>query len=355
MKIKDDKQIIDLIKQNENYEIKTSSNSIISNYLASKNEEPVKKKRYFLKFGVPALALASSLLIIIPVATNLNNNQVEIPTNEFKLGNNSVLVKELATFSSFNFSSDKTSTNNLSKIKCSKEKENEVDEYALFKKIANKFNSISYGATSLFFVDNTKIKEETCQFKFENTTYTYKASLSINEELLGTFYLPTISEKNNVKALYINADNTYYDVKLKHKNEAEEDEREEKTEATFTSLDKDDKTIIVIKKEAEYEGTESENSFSISYYKNKNEYNNDRISYSLKYEIENEDNEEKAEISIKESNKKTNFKDIIKVDDTHYSFICEEIDNSDGLDDPINLNITKNYKEYTYKTFNYKI
>lgn len=353
MKIKDDKQIIDLIKQNENYEIKTSSNSIISNYLASKTEEPVKKKRYFLKFGVPALALVSSLLIIIPIATNLNNNQVEIPTNEFKLGNNSVLVKELATFSSFNLSSDVTSTNKLSQIKFSKD--NEVDENALFKEIANKFNSISYGATSLFFVDNTKIKEETCEFKFENTTYTYKASLSLSDELLGTFYLPTNSEKNNVKALYINADNTYYDVKLKHKNEVEDDEKEEKTEATFTSLDKDNKTVIVIKKEAEYEGTESENSFSISYYKNKDEYNNERISYSLKYEIENEDNEEKAEISIKENNKKTNFKDITKLGDTHYSFICEKIDSEDGLDDPINLNITKNYKEYTYKTFNYKI
>lgn len=353
MKIKDDKKIIDLIKQNENYEIKTSSNSIISNYLASKNEEPVIKKRYFLKFGVPALALASSLLIIIPIATNLNNNQVEIPTNEFKLGNNSVLVKELATFSSFNLSSDVTSTNKLSKIKFSKD--NEVDENALFKEIANKFNSISYGATSLFFVDNTKIKEETCEFKFENTTYTYKASLSLSDELLGTFYLPTNSEKNNVKALYINADSTYYDVRLKHKSEVEDDEKEEKTEATFTSLDKDNKTVIVIKKEAEYEGTESENSFSISYYKNKDEYNNERISYSLKYEIENEDNKEKAEISIKENNKKTNFKDITKLDDTHYSFICEEIDSRDGLDDPINLNITKNYKEYTYKTFNYKI
>lgn len=353
MKIKDDKQIIDLIKQNENYEIKTSSNSIISNYLASKSEEPVKKKRYFLKFGVPALALVSSLLIIIPIATNLNNNQVEIPTNEFKLGNNSVLVKELATFSSFDLSSDVTSTNKLSKIKFSKD--NEVDENALFKEIANKFNSISYGATSLFFVDNTKIKEETCEFKFENTTYTYKASLSLSDELLGTFYLPTNSEKNNVKALYINADSTYYDVKLKHKSEVEDDEKEEKTEATFTSLDKDNKTVIVIKKEAEYEGTESENSFSISCYKNKDEYNNERISYSLKYEIENEDNKEKAEISIKENNKKTNFKDITKLDDTHYSFICEEIDSKDGLDDPINLNIAKNYKEYTYKTFNYKI
>lgn len=320
-----DEKIIKNVKNSENYQIKTTSSSILYSYNNLKKEEPKKTshKKYFVLGGLGTLVLASSIaLVSVLVMRSYGSNNGEENINIFDPSKNASLANELITFSSF--SNENSSIKSLALYK------NEARDNATqqeFETVVNKYDTIESGVKDLFLANEVKTRYEETSFKYLDITYIYKVELYYEntKEIISTIYydednLDQLKSKS-INGLYKDKNNAYFYLNIITEEEQDEDETEKKVSLLFKSCDINNKKVIRIYKESEYEGIESEDVYSYGIYKDEKEKD---PYYELVYDIENEEDEKEFEVSIYENNEEYKFKDILEIDSNHYTFLVDD-------------------------------
>ena len=132
----------------------------------------------------------------------------------------------------------------------------------------------------------------------------------------------------------------------------DDEEIKEKVISTFISLNEEDKSVVKIKKETEFEGAESENSYSFTYFENKESHRSNSPLYKLEYEIEKDDEDLVAEISYKKKGEKSIFTDIEMINENELQFLPEKVMDCEGFEDFINVKFLEGNRIYSSKEFN---
>lgn len=346
MKLANDEKIKKIVKENSNYQIKTTSEEILNTYRLEQSINKNKvdtsktKKKKFLMISIPsltgALALGAVLLVVfLPSKKNITDNPGGdvinppiIDPSFVGVSDSTELTSELLTFSTFN-NSGKYSTTSLNKFR----DQNNVTQED-FDTIINEFDNTYFGVSSLFSLNNTKVIDENFNSTINNETYLYKSSIYINDNtLIGTFYYNNLTEfteedetNSYLKGLYV-TNNLTYTVYLNNEIELEHFESEQELEALFININ-DSNDIYKVSKESETEGQGSENSYSYEIYETINDiYNEDNYVYKVHYSIETTGNHEEIELEITRKENRTEhtyiFQDILKVSDNVYTFYAE--------------------------------
>ena len=346
MKLANDEKIKKIVKENSNYQIKTTSEEILNTYRLEQSINKNKvdtsktKKKKFLMVSIPsltgALALGAVLLVVfLPSKKNIPDNPGGdvinppiIDPSFVGVSDSTELTSELLTFSTFN-NSGKYSTTSLNKFR---DRNNVTQED--FDTIINEFDNTYFGVSSLFSLNNTKVIDENFNSTINNETYLYKSSIYINDNtLIGTFYYNNLTEfteedetNSYLKGLYV-TNNLTYTVYLNNEIELEHFESEQELEALFININ-DSNDIYKVSKESETEGQGSENSYSYEIYETINDiYNEDNYVYKVHYSIETTGNHEEIELEITRKENRTEhtytFQDILKVSDNVYTFYAE--------------------------------
>ncbi|MBO8427307.1 MAG: hypothetical protein IAC58_01950 [Firmicutes bacterium] len=346
MKLANDEKIKKIVKENSNYQIKTTSEEILNTYRLEQSINKNKvdtsktKKKKFLMVSIPsltgALALGAVLLVVfLPSKDNINDNPGGdvinppiIDPSFVGVSDSTELTSELLTFSTFN-NSGKYNTTSLNKFR---DRNNVTQED--FDTIINEFDNTYFGVSSLFSLNNTKVIDENFNSTINNETYLYKSSIYINDNtLIGTFYYNNLTEfteedetNSYLKGLYV-TNNLTYTVYLNNEIELEHYESEQELEALFININ-DSNDIYKVSKESETEGQGSENSYSYEIYETINDiYNEDNYVYKVQYSIETTGNHEEIELEITRKENRTEhtytFQDILKVSDNVYTFYAE--------------------------------
>lgn len=346
MKLANDEKIKKIVKENSNYQIKTTSEEILNTYRLEQSINKNKvdtsktKKKKFLMISIPsltgALALGAVLLVVfLPSKENIPDkpggdviNPPIIDPSFVGVSDSTELTSELLTFSTFN-NSGKYSTTSLNKFR----DQNNVTQED-FDTIINEFDNTYFGVSSLFSLNNTKVIDENFNSTINNETYLYKSSIYINDNtLIGTFYYNNLTEfteedetNSYLKGLYV-TNNLTYTVYLNNEIELEHFESEQELEALFININ-DSNDIYKVSKESETEGQGSENSYSYEIYETINDiYNEDNYVYKVHYSIETTGNHEEIELEITRKENRTEhtytFQDILKVSDNVYTFYAE--------------------------------
>lgn len=346
MKLANDEKIKKIVKENSNYQIKTTSEEILNTYRLEQSINKNKvdtsktKKKKFLMISIPsltgALALGAVLLVVfLPSKKNIPDNPGGdvinppiIDPSFVGVSDSTELTSELLTFSTFN-NSGKYSTTSLNKFR----DQNNVTQED-FDTIINEFDNTYFGVSSLFSLNNTKVIDENFNSTINNETFLYKSSIYINDNtLIGTFYYNNLTEfteedetNSYLKGLYV-TNNLTYTVYLNNEIELEHFESEQELEALFININ-DSNDIYKVSKESETEGQGSENSYSYEIYETINDiYNEDNYVYKVHYSIETTGNHEEIELEITRKENRTEhtytFQDILKVSDNVYTFYAE--------------------------------
>lgn len=366
MKNIDDKNIVDAIKKDSKYQVKTTSADILRQY-RSEVAEPVKEKRnnkrFFVFGGIGATLIATASILVTVLLTNNSFSDGQggtiLPNATIK---NSSFQEQLIAFSAFTHSNDEGTIKKLNTLKFkNNHEEDDEEEISItkenFEDICRTFNDINYSIVEL----NKETEFKGYEFNKEVNGKTYKylneiyfkgekepfAKMYFNDEKLVT----EEEGENEYQALYYSSDE-YYDLTIEKEIETEEDEQEIEYELKFRSQDSD--RSYKIKKENEFEGVESESCYSYTTYSDRHFKN---VTYSLTYKSEIEENEEKIEVQLTKDNKEYLFEDIIETD-TDVKFVAK-------LEDPVGETLVEDLEvkgikdkstiTYTYKEFTFTI
>lgn len=308
MKTINDQHLKEKIKQNNDYQIKTTSQQILNKFNSLNNtiSERKKEKKSFYK---PVLAFVSCFAIIILLIVGLNKN----PSNSSQLvienpSKNQILTQELITFTSFNTNND--SPANLYKKSTKNTNQND------FIKIVEKYENVQNGIYYAFQIEDIEVEDLTFNDYYLNDTYKYVSNFYFNKEKIASLYYNQLKSEvddeeinTTFKAIY-HTNNTDYDVFITKETEKDNDEQENELEMIFRSLSNNDEKIYVVNKEEELEMNEKENSYSYTIYDNEQSFRKEEESYRVEYSIEQENNKEKIEIKVKDLQDEYEFKNI---------------------------------------------
>ena len=367
----DDKKIIESVKKDTNYQIKTTSADILRKY-RSEVSEPVKekhtKRNIFVFGGLGAtLVIAATLFAVIFTSNNDIGGSTGglLPDPTIK---NSSFQEQLVLFSAFNGGNDEHTIKSLNKInkvrnnnKDADEEENENENEIIketFEDICITYNGISGSLEELNketvfkgFDFNKEIKGK--KYNYLNELYYKGESVPFAKMYFNDKALVTEEEgEKEYQALY-EVDEKFYSLKIEKEIDSEEGEKEVEYKLKFNGLDTNHSYII--EKENEFEGVESESCYSYKDYSDSDFIN---LIYDFTYKTEKEDNEqEKFEVEIVKDKKEYLFENIINKDEK-ISFLTN-VKKVDGekLAEDILVNGVKNTSSttYTYKEFTFTI
>lgn len=358
MKRIDDKDIINLIKNNENYEIKTTSEDILKSFELEKKtlvtpQKKINKKKIFIGSSFGTLFLSGAVALAAVVIINNGKSKNPLKEEIFSPITNNDLKKQLVTFSSFTNPTSNSYRDNLIfkdilKIKDRDlNSENELTEEN-FTQIVNVYEKIQNGVNEVFNFNEITVTTREIEYKFNDKTYDYVDEfIDANDIVIASLYHNEVKISNDdeettmsFEGLYV-FNNTHFEAKFVEEKEIEEDEKEIEVTAIFNNLD-DDSYTYVVNKESEFESHLSENSYSYSIYENYESYiNNDdeyieKVAYELddeKLELSYEDriNEIECEFNnIKKRNNGFTFEVEYESNDFEGTYDVEVIYNSDG-------------------------
>ncbi len=319
-KIENDKFLKEKLKeQNDEYEIKTTSASILARYQKEKEENKtsippviIKEKKSFksgtfLKYALPiasfSLILAISLSILIPQFSNTVNPEPpdDKPVDPDNPGLNDfgfddlttqdqeMITRQLNTIISFDSSTLSTALNNFNFVSpLSKDSLNITDRNhnynneALLNKVVDLYDPYSLGALNLINHHDYAI-----------TSTENLLTLSLGEEVLKVEYDMTYQQTRGEFIMEGNliTSTATYPITIKT-----EDEQNEKTIETIISYSENN--VVKIEQENEINGSETENSLSYSTYTSLNEAYFDNFIQKFTYEYENEANEIEMEAEV---------------------------------------------------------
>lgn len=370
MKKFDDQKIIEAVKKDTNYQIKTSSADILRKY-RSEIAEPVKEKhtkRNFFVFGGVGVTLVTAAALLAVVFTSSNNDNSNnggsiLPNPTIK---NASFQEQLAAFSAFNDIKDDQTLKSLFKVKKAntlEESEDENDESEsenkiskeTFEDICSTYHEIDTSLSELN--KETELKGSVFNKEIKGNKYTYINELYYKGELkpFAKMYfndeeLVTEEEgENEFQALYEH-DDKFYSLTIEKEIEIEQDEKEIEYILKFKGMDNNHS--YEIKKENEFEGVESESCYS---YKDYSDGNFNNLIYELTYKFEKEGSEEEFEVQILKDKKEYLFENIIEKENI-VTFVAElEVINGDKLAEGIEVKGQKenNKTTYTYEDLTY--
>ncbi len=359
MKKYDDKDIIKKFSDAKDYEIKTRSDAILNNFLKLKEAQtnkveekktPKNRKMFIfggLGVGSIALAAASITLAIVfvsePNNPNSPNNPSDpvIPPSLVSVENNT-LASEFLTFSNFrDYGTLQNNVKNLININRKHQVKN-INSNS-FEIIVDNYDSIHDGIYNILNKDELFKIEEKAQNNQELYGKTYKfvdryysSSDNFTNSFMEFYYddINRIDEEETSAKGLMKLDEEYFDCYLNKESEAEENESE--LELELFLIDKETEEMVVVNKESEYGGHESEDSYSIAYYQSQNDYrrDEDKFIYKLSYEIEKEGREEELEIQVETQSSQCEYQNIklINDDPLTYSFLVEYEDERNDIE-----------------------
>lgn len=341
MKPCNDQDIKKLVKENSNYEIKTTSKDILYAYQlekqkeAAKQEEPSHKFKFGLIFGslsavVMTGVIATSFIFLNKKSENNNSNFDEI----FSPAKNTTVKNQLLTFSSLTDNSSLSTLRKLSHIN-EVEDDNDNENDNLFnedklKEIAEVYEKVEGGVSTIFDFNEISVKTIEKEFSYANETYKYQDQfINKDNEIVSIFYhndIEVSKDDEEVTSTFTGLyefNETYFKAILKEEKEVEEDEEEIEVEIIFKSLDSNVPYTYVVKKESEFESQKSENSYSYMIF-NKSitgEFDEEDALEAIMFEYEDDE----VELSYLNNLNQVNaeFNHIKKVNETKVTFTIE--------------------------------
>ena len=325
MKLEEDKDILNRIKKEETYEIKTSATEILNTYkyqqsLKENKEKASKKKTKIISsifggiavFGVAAAALA--------IVIGLNDDAID--ENTFVTPSESKeLVNELVSFASFQKDESSPSKRNVRKAYRSKEDDEETEFFTVVDVFDTYFEflngNLDYDQKLLVSVDH--YLEE--GVSYDNVTYHYESKYSYGEKEIFTIYyndISNIKDGNKVKGEYDTiyvSNSVTYQTHIEKEVKQKDNEYEEEIFITFTNLN-DSSDIYSIQREAEKDGKEIENSYSLKSYSSLKDLEDDEPYLEVCYEFESEHDKSEVSLEIKTFDSEYEFESILRKDNT---------------------------------------
>lgn len=230
--------------------------------------------------------------------------------------------------------------------------------YNEFEEIVNKYEQVQDGVKDLFNLDSFKLETKESSFSFEGVSYSYETRFLNNQnEVDSIIYFNEIESKKDddelkttLKAIYSFSNSLYY-VDITFKEESSNKKNEKEVKSLFRNTDSNDKKVILVKSEEEYNGKKSENSYSFSTFNSYSDYiiDEDNFIEKIEYEIENND----INVEIETINSEIEFIDITKINENSYSFCVDEYVSS--LNNEItNVLISLLYNEDNSRTYSYQ-
>lgn len=367
MKLVDDKDIVKKVKETTNYEIKLSSAKILADFNSVQEQEKQRKKRVFTMtsigtFGTLALGGAIAAIIIVGLNNSSNNPGNITPINPVEfvgINDSEILASEILTFTGF---TNGESTNALGLHKTPLRAYTFQYAQSAFDNVVTEFDNVYFGIESIFNFENTVIVDKAEDNVINNETFKYTSLIySASNNLVGQVYYNDLStfdyEEENISYLnaYYETGNSLYHLYINRELEADNHETEIELEATFINVTNTSE-IYKIGKESEYSGHESENSYSYKIYDSRQALRNDSYIYCLEYEIEIQGTREEIEMNIEkiEGNNvhEYEYQDIIKVNDSTYTFLTEYEDELNDQEFEFNVTLTIQNSTRTYTSEN---
>lgn len=356
MKRIDDQNIIEEIKHNATYQIKTSSEDILRQYNLEINKEKTKvktdnKKKLFVfgglgGVGVCAVAIAAS--IFVTFNSNSNENTNDNPFTPSIVLNNISFKEELATYSYFNGVNDGGLLMNKAMFARGQNNSRDLNQTD-FNSICKTYDDVEGALEKLG--EQVNVKGYEFNSEKEGNYYKYVNSLYINDDTtpFASIYfndINMIEDDDEVittyEALY-ETSGVYSNLFVKKEVENEGKEKEISYVLTFKPIDNSD-YFYVIERESEIKGIETEEAYSYAVYNSKNSRN---YLYKLTYEVENESDGESIELEIEKNNAEYTYENI-QIRGKNTTFVAGyEADDFDVEDVYITLTKENGKKQYT--------
>lgn len=303
MKRIDDNKVKELLINNKNYKISSSSEDILNKSLKTPSlEEKSKKKKLIFGsiFGTLSTALACGFVAFAVIKFGGSNQPGITHENIVQLEVNN---KEVGVFSSFYIDTNEIVSKNVVK-KLNITQNGFETSMRIYEKMNNGINNIFNNATST-----------TYEGKYEKNKkeYKYRMIYKINNKEISDFYFNV--QKNDYEQeilgkIYFNESSKEYNVYSKQ----EIDNDEQEIETLFYNDEKND--IFSVKEEKEFEGKQTENSYSFYSFSSMSSYENENYVYGFEYEIEDDE----MQLNYHENNKEYEFSAISKISDTKFEF-----------------------------------
>lgn len=351
MKKIDDQDIKNILSNGENYYIKSKPEDVIKKFEVSKIEKVNKRsygKFWFLSTTGLVVAISSvALIILFAHSTKFENiDSALINEDTYSFSKNPVLAKQFLTFSFFNTLDSSENLNNRANYL--KKQSSDYSENDFYKAV-DAFDLLSFSVYSLFDINEFTYLEEEVSYEYLGVTYNKKTSIIRNENEFSTYYFSESKSKKVQKGLFIDNNSEFYEFKLKVDEKSETDET--KYQAIFSSLNENNSSVYVVKKEVEYDGVESENTYSIRHFLDETSHQKNEVNYFIEYEIENEIDEKSIEVTYMKNSKKSEFSGIQLINSNTLEFIAEKIENNSSFEEPITLEFKDIGRFYTFSDF----
>ena len=197
-----DKEIVELIDKQKNYEIKLSSDEILNKYYLQQqtiDKTLVKKARFNVwKFILPSFAccfLAFGITIGVLYSmdqsgTSSGNNIVNVVEKNEKY--KQVISDELLTFTNFN-NNDLRQTNNIKNIYNRQSIKEKFDDeqtltYEQFNEVVDEYEKLENGVYNIFNINNYQIEVEQGNYEFLNEKFDFKMNVFNDDINIEYFY-----------------------------------------------------------------------------------------------------------------------------------------------------------------------
>ncbi len=336
-----------------NYQIKLSADDILNKYneevAAEKKQQKKFNKKYAIFGGLSSAVAISALTVGLVVGLNVNDHggqQNIILTQSYQKS----LARDVFSFTNFNFNDSQDSTKALIKMR---NDFNQNAEKTAFEEVVNEYENIQKGIQTQFIFPNLNTTIETTEngYEFRGENFKYKM---VSTDLSFTLYYNQDTRYEGSDEVleslngYYDYNGSVYKTHFINESENDEDETEIELQGIFINADDPNEPIKVIEKESETEENESEEKYSYSIYKDERALREDRFSYKVEYEFENDELEVMVE---KENEKEIQFQHIRQLSPNKYTFEVEyESDELDDFDFRITLEYSQDYSVRTYTT-----
>ena len=316
-RFEDDKKIVNAVQENENYQIKTTADSILAAYQkrqqASKPHPSFlsKKKKTGWFVGIPLVGALTAAGICLGIFLHPSSPSSPVP---YAPDNSPTVLRELVSFASFNGGQSSSLAPKAKKLNLLSESEDYLEP---LKKAASRLDEYFDFFTSCYeftpndlVISSEKLKEP---YTLKDESYDYVSHYSyLNKEVFSFYYGDLSSMENPTSStfsgVFVQGDSSYKTT-IKKEVEKEENEIEEEISMEFvnTSFPWD---VFVVEKANETEEAESENSFCLKKYLGIDALTREDPTVSFTYEFECDEEGTETSFEIQVGNNEFSFEHI---------------------------------------------
>lgn len=316
-RFEDDKKIVNAVQENENYQIKTTADSILAAYQkrqqASKPHPSFlpKKKKTGWFVGIPLVGALTAAGICLGIFLHPSSPSSPVP---YAPDNSPTVLRELVSFASFNGGQSSSLAPKAKKLNLLSETEDYLEP---LKKAASRLDEYFDFFTSCYeftpndlVISSEKLKEP---YTLKDESYDYVSHYSyLNKEVFSFYYGDLSSLENPTSStfsgVFVQGDSSYKTT-IKKEVEKEESEVEEEISMEFvnTSFPWD---VFVVEKANETEEGESENSFCLKKYLGIDALTREDPTVSFTYEFECDEEGTETSFEIQVGNNEFSFEHI---------------------------------------------